>query len=836
MTGLFQDLRYTLRQLRKNPVFAAVAVITVALGIGANTAIFSLLNAVILESVPISDPGHVVVLRWSARVHPEGHYSSFGDCPGEEGGSQPSGCSFSYPMFKEIRSQNVFSGVAAFAGPEEVSLTGNGSASIVRAEMVSGDYFSTLGVQPVAGRTLQSTDELPEAEPVAVLSYAYWKDAFNGQSSVIGKTIRLNGVPVTVIGIASPQFTRLSPGKVQDIWLPLTMSSELKTRGELQNGAYLWLSIVARTKQGTLPEQAQAAASQVFRNAVLYGNKRLLKEADNPSVSFIPVQRGLTGVRTKFAKPLYILMAVVGAVLLIACANVGGLLLVHATTREKEIAIRSALGAAPMRLVRQLLTEGVVLAMAGAGLGVLFAYWGGHALAAFLSVNSTLQVDTKLDARVLLFTAIVTVFAAIGFGLIPSFRGTRVNLIPALKESPGNVLGNKQTPGRRFRMGDSLVVTQVALSVIVLAGSGLLVHTLVNLKKVDPGFDTRNVLLFDINPPLMGYSETKTQSLYRDLQSRLANLPGVVSVSYSSNTLLNGALWSSGVHLEGQYDKSSVKTQALAVGPAFFETMRIPLLEGRSFAQSDFGSSQNVAIINQTFAKRFLGGRDPLGLHVRGMSRGKSTEPEYEIVGVVADTKYDQLRKDAGPTIYIPVTGGQVDFEVRTASNPSALITLVRGVVNNLDNDLPVRDISTQSQIVDRLLFNERLVAQLSALFGLLSLMLACIGIYGLLSYEVTRRTREIGIRSALGAQREDVFRPIIGRGIALAIAGLALGTAGGLVVTRYLQSLLFGVKSADPWTFAGVALVMVVVAWLASYIPARRAAKVDPIVALRYE
>jgi predicted permease len=572
----------------------------------------------------------------------------------------------------------------------------------------------------------------------------------------------------------------------------------------------------------------------VFRNAVLYGAKPLLKDTDDPRITAVPIQEGLAGIRSDLATPIYVLMAAVGVVLLIACANVAGLLLARNAAREREMAVRLAMGAGRGRLIRQLLTESVLLSAAGAVLGILFASWGAYSLAAFLSANWRwpLIIDVNPDARVLAFTAGMAALTGILFGVAPAFRSARVDVTPTLKQPAGSLSNASHAGGRRFRLSSSLVVAQVALSVLVLVSSGLLVRTLVNLKNINPGFDTHNILLFGIDPTLAGYKADHIQSLYRDLQTQFAAVPGVLSVSYSRDALLDGSRSSTLVHIEGQSGDSSVVAQILSVGPSFFETMRIPLLAGRAFAAPDLDSAHAVAVVNQTFARKFFLGRNPLGLHF-GDGGAKA---EREIVGIVADAKYDQLRKDVEPTAYVPLRGGSAHFALRTARDVGAILPAVRQIASGLDNNLPLFDVRTQSETVDRLLFNERLVARLSALFGVLALVLACVGLYGLLSYEVTRRTREIGIRSALGAQQRDVHHLVVGQGIGLALAGAAIGVCVALGVTRYLQSLLYGIRANDPATFAGVALLLTVVALAACYIPARRAARVDPVVALRYE
>ncbi len=829
----WQDIRYGLRMLAKNPGFTGIAVLTLALGIGANTAIFSLLNAVMLSSVPVHDPQHLVVLKWSARSTPDWGYSNYGDCDEGSQAARVGGCSLSYPVFREIRSKaNVFSGLAAFAGPRQLSLSGNGPASIATAEFVSGDYFETLGVGSALGRTLQPADEAPDAESVVVLSYGYWRAAFGGNVSAVGKTVRLNGAQFTVVGVAEPRFTRLSPGKTGDLWISLTQVSRLNFdwgAGLPEDPGHWWLTTVARLNPSVSAAQAQAAVNLLFRDAALHGNKPVFKEANDPGMTVVPAQEGLTGIRSDLGAPIYILMAAVGVVLLITCANVAGLLLARGSAREREMAVRLALGAGRGRIIRQLLTESVLLSAAGAALGILFASWGAYSLAAFVSANwpSQLVIDVNPDARVLGFTAAVATLTGIVFGLAPAFRSARVDVTPALKESAGSQAGSK-----RFRLSSSLVVAQVGLSVLVLVGSGLLVRTLVNLKSIDPGFDTHNVLLFGIDPTQAGYEPSRIQNLYRDLQTQLAVVPGVLSASYSRDVLLDGSRSSALIHIEGHSD-AGVVSEILSVGPGFFETMQIPVLEGRAFGVPDLDSTHAVAIVNQRFARKFFAGRNPLGMHfVDPGAKGV----EREIVGVVGDTKYDQLRKDVEPTAYVPLRAGSAYFALRTAGDTAAIIPAVRQVVTSEAQDLPLFGLRTQSETVDRLLFGERLVARLSALFGILALVLASIGLYGLLSYEVLQRTREIGIRSALGAQQRDVLRLVVGQGMGLALAGAVLGVCFAFGVTRYLQSLLYGVRPSDPATFVGVVLLLILVALAACGVPARRAARVDPVVALRYE
>jgi predicted permease len=832
-----QDVRYAVRTLRKSPGFAAFAILTLALSIGANTSIFTLLNAVLLQSLPVRNPEQLVVPRWSAHAKPQNiGTSSFGDCiykdrdgPGTDSG----GCSFSYPMFKEIRAeQDFFSSVGAFAGPAQLDLSGNGQATMASGELVSGDYFQTLGVRAVLGRTLEPSDELPGAEPVVVLRYGYWQSAFGGAPGTIGRTIRLNGVALTVVGVMEPSFTRLTPGKSLDLWLPLTQLVPLGLHwgGRSLDASSWWLTLVGRLKQGRPVAQAEAAVSLLFRNQTLHGERHVLKDSDDPKVTLVPAQRGLAGIRADLGQPLRLLMAAVGMVLLIACANVAGLMMARGASRQKEIAVRLALGAGRGRLIQQLLTESVILSVLGAALGILLAYWGAGALTVFVSANSysRLEIDLHPDAGVLVFPIAIALLTGIAFGLVPAFGGTRIKVASALKQNFESSYTGRHAGGRYFGAGGPLVVAQVALSLVVLMAAGLFLRTLGKLKSIDPGFDTRNVLLFSIDPTLAGYKDDNIQNVYDEVERRIAASPGVLSVSYSNDALLNGGIWSGSVQIEGQSE--TVDTQLLAAGPDFFETLRIPLLKGRTFRASDERSTRLVAIVNQAFVREFLESRDPLGLHL------KQDDQEREIIGVVADTKYDDTRKQNAPTAYVLLKNGWVMFAVRTAASPNALIPMVYRVVSEVDNNLPVFSVRTQEQVIDRLLFNQRLVARVCSLFALFVLVLTCIGLYGLLSYEVARRTREIGIRMALGAQPGGVLRGVITRGVAVSIIGAALGTIASFGLTRFLGSMLYDVKPSDPLTFLSVIMILLLVVLAACYIPARRAMRVDPMVALRHE
>jgi predicted permease len=938
----WQDVRYGLRMLRKSPGFSAVAILTLALGIGANTAIFSLIDAVMLRSLPVENPSQLVLLQWGARNSPNVHgYQTAGDCANDMrlGAKNPGGCSFSEPMFREIAQANLFSGTAAFANSSRLNLTGNGAATVINGQLVSGDFFHTMGLKAAAGRLIDTTDDKPAAAPVAVLNYGYWQSAFGGSRDVVGRTIELNNVPFTIIGVAEQRFTGISPGSDYDVWLPLSdaqrITDPMRWRDRQSDVSYWWLTIIGRLKPGTQLAQAQAPVSGLFRNEMLHGTvplfheggaagtlpptpiapvggdgpkgmsavpqrtpgtspvqiqreavgapvpqssnraviiaapqgavpaggprgsesangpKTLATAADNPEITLVPAQSGLTGTRTRYSNPLYVLMLAVGIILLIACANVAGLMLARAAARQKEMAVRLALGAGRARVVRQLFTESIMLSLLGGALGILFAYWGAHAIVSFVSSNQPrpLGFATGVDPRVLGFTVAVSLLTGILFGIAPTFRSTRVDLTPALKEGEGSSTSSARAGGKWFSIGNALVVVQVALAIVVLVGAGLLVRTLQNLRSVDLGFDSHNILIFGIDPTLIGYKGPQADSLYRDLQGRLSGTPGVKSASYSMGPLLSGGLMITGFHWPGTPQDQESQADALGVGPNFFETMRIPFLIGRGFTASDFKlsaandglsptSTPTPVIVNQAFVEKYLGKENPLGKQF-GQAEASADEPAnpgFEIVGVVRDAKYSNLRREIHAMMYMPQRFGGATFELRTAADPQAILPAIREVVSQVNTNLPLFDVKTESEQIDRLLFQERLVARLSSFFALLALVLACVGLYGLLSYEVSRRTREIGIRMTLGAHQGNVLKLVLRQGIVLAIVGAALGIAVALGVTRYLASMLYNVRASDPATIAGVAILLTLVALAACYIPARRATRVDPMVALRHE
>ena len=866
MATLWQDLRFAARLLAKSPGFTAVAILTLALGIGANTAIFSLIDAVMLRSLPVRDPSSLALLEWHSRSEPKYQsYTSFDDCNNEGNGTY--GCSFPYAFLRQAQAQaGTFSDLIGFSGSGQLDLSGNGPASFVHGEFVTGNFFHVLGVPAYLGRTLEASDDAPTAVPAVVLQYGFWKRAFGGSAAVIGRPIRLNGHPFVVVGVASPQFPYLSPGNPYELWIPFSTREELMPDwGDLHDAKNWWVVVLGRLRPGVSLRQAQSSVSLLFRNYMLYGDQPLANAQDDPSLRLLPAQTGLVGERDRLRTPLYTLMLAVAIVLLIACANVAGLLLARSAARRKEIAVRLALGGTRLRIARQLLTESVLISLSGGLLGVALAYGGVRAIVAMAASgpDNPFPFTVSPDWRLLAFAGGISLATGILFGLMPALRGTRVDLTSSIKESAGASAATEH--GRRgwLSAGNALTVIQFALAVVVLAGAGLMVRTLRNLSTINPGFDSRNVLLFGINPTLAGYNEPRTRELYRDLRQRLAALPGVISASYASIAMLGGSSWGREVHVPGTPPQSRLLVSIVPAGPDFLATMRIPLLAGRTFTSSDYAVASAVTdalkakttppaepipiLVNQSFARTLQGGGDPIGtvFTIPEPKPGSLPDPQadnarkyvrWQVVGVTGDIKYGNLRREIAPVMFEPWTSGIAVFDLRTAGDPKAMITTVRGVVAGLDNTLPLFGVKTQTETLDERMAQERTIARLSSFFGGLALLLACIGVYGLLSYEVTRRTREIGIRTALGAQRGDVLRLVVGQGIALAALGAAFGALVAFDLTRYLKALLYGVSPSDPWTYGAAFLLLLLVALAACYLPARRASRVDPMVALRYE
>ena len=849
---LWQDLRYGLRMLLKSPAFTLVAAITLALGIGANSAIFNVLDAVLLRLLPVKAPEQLVVL-----TDPD----SYGRNYGQESGDRSL---LGFNEFEYLHDHNdVYSGVIAADSDAPNVEVGIGSFSgspaaqpeTARVQLVSGNYFSVLGVSAAVGRTFTpEVDRARGGSPVAVTSYPYWKERFNLDPEILGKPIRIHHTTFEVIGVAPPGFFGTTVGEKPDVWVPLMMQDavypglDLLAPIQALGDNYAWLQVMARLKPGVTLQQSKAAINVAF-NAFLVdtlGSRGTEKDRHgflNQQINPQPGGRGSSSVHEIFANPLKVLMGIVALVLLIACANVANLLLARGAARQKEFAVRLAVGAGRFRLVRQLLIECLLLAVLGAALGAVLAAWVDRLLLREVMSGSltqeAIQLNLGLDARTLGFTALVAVLTTALFGVIPALRATNVDVSPVLKSAGGARTGG--TSHHFMSTGKSLVVAQVAISMLLLVAAGLFVHSLARLGEVSLGYNRDRLLLFRLDTAPAGYKGAGTIRLEQDLLARISTIPGVRSATLSGNGFFQGEESQDPIAVEGYTPKSSqvIHSRFDHVGPGYFSTVGIPLLRGREIGPQDSVLGPRAAVINLAFARKFFPNTDPLGKHVRDTFPGNPGE--MQIVGVVADSKLNSLRELAQPRIYAPAFNPlweetALTYEIRTVGDEESISRALRKVVQETNPALPQIEVATMSGLVDRSLGTDRLIAMLSSCFGGLALLLASVGLYGVMSYAVTRRTNEIGIRMALGARRSNVLGLVLGHGSKLTLLGVAIGIVGALGLTRFLSSLLFGVKPADPLTFVIVSLVLAGVALLASYIPARRATKVDPIVALRYE
>ena len=846
---LWQDLRYGARQLKRNPGFAAVAVITLALGIGANTAVFTLIDAVMIKVLPVRNPQQLVLLGWVRRGKTFRVTTSGYGLPDAQ--SREVLASFAYPLVEQLRSQStVFSSVFGFVpmgwSKESVNVSIDGQASMADGVMVTGGYFSGLGVLPAEGRLLTDADMKANAPRAAVMSYGYWTRRFGRSPSAVGKAIFINGVPFTIVGVAPPEFFGVQPGQAPDLWIPLLQDARLAPWGQpapvvpklWTRPDWWWVMVMGRLKPGVSERQALAAANGPFLQSAMAAAPKSLRPADAPPLVFVPASRGLETLRWGFSRSLWILTGVVGLVLLIACANIATLLLARAMARGREMGVRQTLGASRWRLIRQLLTESVLLSTIGGALGLLVAQWGSRVLLRLMSSSdTTLDLGQGPDPVVLWFCAGVSVLTGILFSLAPAIHATGMNPATTVKEATRGLAGS----GSRLRLGKALVIVQVALSLLLLIGAGLFLRTLTKLENQIIGFNRHNLLVFSIDPTKSGYEGPRISSLCENVRERLQAVPGVQGVTFSELALLTGWVNNGPLSIEGYQAKpgQDMGTEWDPVGPDFFQTMGIRLQLGRPINRRDNASSTKVAVVNEAMARHFFGSANPIGQRISLDEKFNPTNA-VEIVGVVENAKYGNLRTDSR-MIYLAFTQaqgaiGRTFFEVRTAGAPTALVPIIRAAVHDVDPNLALADVKTQTQIITEHLGNERMMAQLSGFFGGLALALAAIGLYGLMAFSVTRRTHEIGIRMALGAQQRQVLYLVLRQSFVLVVVGVVAGLLAGIGATRLIASQLYGLKPTDPLTLGVAALLMFAVAALAAYLPARRATKVDPMVALRYE
>jgi predicted permease len=857
---MFQDLRYGARMLLKHKGFTLVAVLSLALGIGANTALFSVVDVVLLRTLPVAEPERLVVFAWYAgqpfRVGGMSGTSNVPRPPGTRGLSL-----FRYDVFGKMRQAHAtadspLSNLFAFAPLRQLNAVVGEQAEIINGQAVSGDYFAGLGLQPSLGRAITGADDKPGAAPVVVLSHQFWQERFGANPAVIGQTLKLNQQTFTIIGVTPPAFTgTLQVDYHHAVTIPLNQEPLLGERSRLVDT--WWLNLMGRLKPGATYEQARDSLNGTFQAAALEvmppprkaSEPAQLEPKDYPRLIAESGSRGMLDQRRRYSTTIYGLFIVVALVLLIACANVANLLLARSALRGAEISVRLAVGASRWRLVRQLLTESVLLAGLGGAVGVLFAFWGKGALATLADRNTGIlpnEVDLNLNWRVLVFTLAVSLLVGVLFGLAPAWRATRLDLATSLKQS-------RRTTGAVSRLSRGLIVVQVALSLLLLVGAGLFIRTLYNLQQINLGFNQENLLLFRLQPQQAGYKDERLVRFYEQLLARLDNLPGVRAATFGRVPLIAADNYVNTVLLPGETEKTAADhpVNRQMARENYFATMEIPLLRGRGFTAQDDERAPQVAIVNQSFAQQFFPNADVLGQRVT-FPRNKR---EVEIVGVVADTKYMSQREELKPLLYAPWRQeqsviGEMHFALRTVGEPAALAAAVRQVVRDLDSNLPVTELSSQTARAQATLGQERLSARLLSFFGGLALLLAAIGLSGVLAYSVAQRTNEIGLRMALGAQTLDVLRLVIWQGMKLVLMGLAVGAACGYGLQRLLAGQyftnsswqrqmaqqLYGVQGTGPTTFAVIAALLVLVALMACWLPARKAAQVDPLEALRQE
>lgn len=834
METLLQDIRFGLRMLRKNPPFTLVAVLTLALGIGANTAVFTLVNAVLLKMLPVKNPRELVVIGNPEIVHARSQGS-------------PSLDYFSAPLYRDLAaaSTDVFSGTLASGEAHRVRVRSQGGeiTSDATGVLVSGNYFSVLGVNALIGRVF-TEDGAKGGNPVVVLSYGFWRDRFGSNPAIVGRELSLNENIFTVIGVAPPGFFGDAVGDAQDFWVPLSMQEQIFTGRQawLDDYSVSWLHVIARLRPGLSLDNARAAVNVAFRQLVNGPAGAHFSKDDRDFLKKAKIEvssggRGFSELRGDFFRPLILLGAMVGLVLLMACVNVANLLLARSASRSDEFAVRAAMGAAPFRLFRQLITESVILAFAGGLLGLLVAHWATKAL---LYLSSNEQLDSAPDLRVLVFTALTCLFTGVLFGLIPAWRSRQAAVAPSLKSGAQR---GEVTAGSLWSWGKALVVVQVSISLLVLFAASLLSRSLRNLRSVDLGYSHEHILVINTDPIAAGYDLPRTAAFGDRLSAEFTAIPGVQAASYSKNGLFSGSESNDAIAVPGFSSNKEEDLQAYEdyVGPGYFGAIGIPILLGRDIGPQDTAASRRVAVINHAMAKFYFGNANPIGraFIVNDGLDGKPNPPT-EIVGVSEDVRDHELKTKVERRFYRPVaqTGPKTSlkFEIRTVGDPVAVAEVARRRITDFDARVPIYTTRSVNELLDRTLSNEILIARVSSFFGILALGLACVGLYGIMSYTVGGRTKEIGLRMALGAQRSSMLWMVLRQGGMLVVMGVIAGIPLALAATSLLSSMLFGLKTTDPLSMLMAVLVLAAVALLAALIPARRATRVDPMVALRYE
>ncbi len=838
LDSIWRDIRFSARSLLRRPTFTLIALVILALGIGANTVIFTLINAVVLKQLPVPKPEELVLFNDDTG---EGTRQSDGDL-------QPGAWDyFSYASYRYFREHDKsFQELSAFrSGESRVSVRIGGAPAGQASErssghLVSGNYFAVLGVNALKGRVLTNSDDDAAAQPAVVLSNSYWQKRLNSDPEVVGKTLMLNATSFTVVGVMPPEFFGARIRRPPDFWVPLSFQPQIEMRPSyLDSPTTFWLNMIGRLRPGVDLQQAQASATLDLQQFLTAQSGSQLtpersKAIQNSYISLSSGARGISGLRKFYAQSLSMLMVIVALVLLIACANVGNLLLSRAATRQAEISLRQALGASRWRLMRQLLTESLLLAAVGGIAGILLAQWGVSLMVSRLA--ATTPLDVKPDASILLFTLAVSLLSGVLFGIVPALRATHLDLSAALKEK--SAVGRK----RRFNFGSALVVVQVAVSLILLVGAGLFARSLINMQKEDLGFNRDNVLLTSVDTRLAGYKPAELPDVYRRLYEELNAVPNVRSATFATHSPMSGSNRTSNITVRGYVPApgEDMIVSDLMVGPRFAETLGVPLLMGREIGVQDTPTSARVAVVNKSFADAFFSGQNPIGR--RATFNDTSDKEDFEIVGVIGDAKYESAKDKPSRSIYRPIfqTPDQGAFtnviELRTDGDPLNLTGPVRAAILRVNDKIPILPFTTLRIQTEESLKEEKLIAQLVSFFGLLGLLLSCVGLYGIMAHSVVRRTNEIGIRMALGAERRNIIWMVLRESLLLVAIGLAVGVPAALAAARLISSQLFGLKSTDPLSLLIAVVLLTLVAALAGYLPARKASRVNPLIALRYE
>ena len=843
---LIQDLRYALRTMLRNRVFTALALLSLALGIGANTAIYSFMDAILLRSLPVSDPESLVVLNWHSKdprgPRPNHVMHSMDGSDWVEGDGLSSGI-FPFGVFELLRENNaVFSNLFAYYHSDKRNLTIKGEAEIAAGEYVSGEYFTGLAVPPAAGRLIIADDDRAGAPPVVVISAGLADRRFSGAANAVGQSVLIDNIVFTVIGVTPPGFFGVDPAESPDFYLPMhanllldrTVPWAVKPETYLERNHY-WIQMMGRLRPGVTRAQAQAALAPAFQQwvAATASNPRELESL--PALRVEEGAGGLGTLRRRYSKPLYLLLAMVGLILAIACANIANLLLSRAAARQREIAVRLSIGADRLRVLRQLLTESVCLAFLGGVLGVVLAFWGVNFLTVLLANgHEGFTLHAGLNWHVLIATFVLSVFCGAVFGLAPALQSTRAEVMSALKGGRAAERGwQSKLAFRRLSLSHVLVVSQIVISLLMVVAAGLFVRTLSHLQSIQLGFNRENVLLFELNARQAGHHDPEILAFYEELRKQFASIPGIRSATLSHASLLGAGR---GVEILVSGKSAAPETRILHTGPRFFSTMQIPMLVGREIDERDTPDSTGVVVANERFVKVHFGTEDPLGRHI---TRGGPHPREMEIIGVASDAHYGRLKDATRPVLYIPYNQDQqrvqqMVYALRTTGDPLNYVPTVREIVHRADSRIPLVDIRTQAAEIDRTMNQEIVFARLCTGFAMLALVIAGIGLYGTTAYGVARRTAEIGIRMALGAQRGVVMRMILGQVLLFAALGIAIGLPAALGASRLVQSFLFGVKTDDPLTLGSAVGILFGAVMLAGYVPARRASRIDPIHALR--